>query len=261
MEIKQFDKILKANNFLFLNDEYIIFNNYELYNEKSHKSTYNNNLEELLNNKIGKNTVRELIENKKEFTLRYNGGRGVISNLLKGTMTFGSSKGRMAKSEKLLNAELNLNTSKGNSVQAVMKRFLSKYGNANREYAVAIDENGYVQQHLKGGAHSVGIQGDKGQIIIHNHPSGSNFSKKDLENIASTKAKGIIATSSNSKTKGTYTLIKNENFDAIGFKKGLDKATWDRKLGYNKGASQWLKKNQKKYGYKYTFKGVKNADW
>ena len=257
MEIKDFEKILKANNYLFLDDEYIIFNNYELYNEKTYKSKNNKSLDELLKNRIKGKTVEQIILEKDGFYLRTSGGRGAISNLLKGKMGFGSAPGRTAKGEKLLNGELNLKQAKGNSVDSVLKRFTDKYGNANREYAIAVDENGYVHQHIKGGKHSVGIQGDKGEIIIHNHPSGSNFSKADLENVASTNAKGVIATSSNSKVKGTYTFTKNENFKAREFKKALDKANWDRKLGYNKGASEWLKKNQKKYGYKFRYKGVK----
>ena len=257
MEIKDFDKILKANNFLFLNDTYIIFNDYELYNEKTFKSIENKSLEDLLKNKIKGKTIEQLIKEKDAFYLRVNGGRGAISNLLKGEMGFSSAPGRMAKSEKLLNAELNIKQASGNSVDSVLKRFQSKYGDANREYAIVVDENGYVHQHLKGGKHSVGVQGDKGEVIIHNHPSGSNFSKADLENVSSTKARGVIATSSNAKVKGTYTFTKNENFKAKEFLKALNKASWDKKLGYNKGASQWLKKNQRKYGYKYTYKGVK----
>ena len=258
MEIKRFNDILKANNYLFLTDDYIIFNDYELYNEKTLKEITNDNIEQLLKRKIGSKTVEEIIKEKDNFYLRTAGGRGAISNLLKGQMGFSSASGRTAKGERLLNAELNIKIASGNSVDSVLKRFNDKYSNANREYAIAVDENGYVHQHLKGGKHSVGIEGSKGEIVIHNHPSGSNFSKADLENVSSTQAKGVIATSSNSKVKGTYTFIKNENFKAKEFKKALDKATWDRKLGYNKGASQWLKKNQKKYGYKYTYKGVKD---
>lgn len=261
MEINKFKEILKNNNALFLDDEWTIFNDFELYNGEKDITIENKTIDELLNRVIDGKTVKELIEQKEEFTLKLGGGRGAISRAIRGKMGFSSSLGRRAKSEKLLPAELNLNTAKGNSVDSVLKRFQDKYGKANIEYAIAVDEQGYAHQHIKGGKHSVGIEGDKGEIVIHNHPSGSNFSKEDMENVASTQAKGVIATSSNKDTKGTYTFIKNDNFKAKEFMKALNKAEWDKKLGYNKGVSQWLKANQKNYGYKFSAKGVKNANW
>ena len=261
MEIVKFKEILKNNNAVFLNDEWTIFNDFELYNGNKDITIENNTIEELLEREIDGKTIKELIEEKEEFTFKLGGGRGAMSRAIRGKMGFASTPGRRAKGEKLLPAELNLDLKKGNSVEKVLSRFQDKYGDANREYAIAVDERGYAYQHIKGGKHSVGISGDKGQIIIHNHPSGSNFSKADLENVASTKAKGVIATSSNKSTKGTYTFIKNDNFKAKEFIKGLNKAEWDRSKGYNKGVSEWLKKNQRTYGYKYTSKGVRNANW
>ena len=261
MEIRKFEEILKNNNALFLDDEWTIFNDYELYNGEKDITYENKTLEELLDRVIDGKSIRELIEEKEEFTFKLGGGRGAISRAIRGKMGFRSAGGRTPKGEKLLPAELNLGTSKGNSVDSVLKRFINKYGDANREYAIAVDEQGYAHQHIKGGKHSVGITGDKGEIIIHNHPSGSAFSRADLENVASTKAKGVIATSSNKTTKGTYTFTKNENFKAKEFMKALGKAEWDKEKGYNKGVTEWLRKNQKTYGYKFTAKGVRNANW
>ena len=261
MEIVKFKEILKNNNALFLDDEWTIFNDYELYNGEKDITIENNTLEELLEREIDGKTIKELIEEKEEFTFKLGGGRGAISRAIRGKMGFRSALGRTSKSEKLLPAELNLDTKKGNSVSNVLKRFQDKYGTANREYAIAVDENGYAYQHLKGGKHSVGITGDKGQIIIHNHPSGSAFSRADLENVASTQAKGVIATSSNKTTKGTYTFTKNENFKSKEFIKALGKAEWESSKGYNKGVTEWLRKNQKTYGYKFSAKGVRNANW
>ena len=262
MELKQFETILKNNNALFLDDEWTIFNDYELYNSKKDISYENKTLEELYERIINNKTVRQLIEEKEEFTFKTSGGRGASSSSKSGMMGFSNSAGRKGNNrEVLFPAELNLGTAKGNSVDSVLKRFLNKYGEANREYAIAVDENGYVHQHIKGGKHSVGISGDKNEIIIHNHPSGSNFSKADLENVASTKARGIIASSSNGTTKGTYKFIKNDNFKSKEFMKALGKAKWEQSKGYNKGVNDWLKQNQKKYGYKYSARGVKNANW
>ena len=263
MKIDMFNRILKANNALFLDDDYIIFNDYELYSRKQDTSIPNKTLEELLENKIGDKTIRELIEEKDEFYLQadMNGGRGSSSGSGK-QMGFGNAPGRRGNDrEVLLNAELNLDQASGNSVESVLSRFKNKYGKSDREYAIAVDENGYVHQHIKGGKHSVGISGDKGEIIIHNHPSGSNFSQADLENVASTKAKGVIATSSNGTTKGTYTFIKTDKFKSKEFMKALNKARWDSSIGYNKGVSNWLRANQKTYGYTFSAKGVRNANW
>lgn len=260
MEIKQFENLLKGNNFLFLDDDWIIFNDFELYNRKKDKSIENKTLDELLTRKVREKTIKELIEEKDNFYFLNNGGNGSSSGE---TIGFGNAPldGTDRHHKTLLNAELNLNTSKGNNIDYVLDRFKKKYGKADREYGIAVDEEGFTHQHIEGGRHAVAISGDKGQTIIHNHPSGSNFSKADLLNTASTKAKGIIATSSNEKTKGTYEFYKNENFKAKEFTKGINKAKWDKNLGYNKGADQWLKKNQKKYGYKYKSSGVKNANW
>ena len=100
--------------------------------------------------------------------------------------------GKGGAGEKLLNAELNLGSSKGNSIDAVLDRFQNKYGGAKKEYGVAVDENGYVHEHMAGGKSSVQVSGGKGMTIIHNHPSGGNFSDSDLLVVASKKTKGLL---------------------------------------------------------------------
>lgn len=256
MKVEKFKQLLQGNNAIKITDDLIIFNDFELYSFETEQSKRYRTIEELMNDNPD---IKELIESKDVFEQEYDGGRGSSSGSTMG-MKFGGY-GAKNNHEKMLPAELNLKESGGNSQQAVMKRFLEKYGNANREYAIAIDENGYVYQHIKGAKHEVGIEGDKGQTIIHNHPSGSNFSGADLENVATTKAKGIVATSSNKETKGTYSFSKTDKFKAKEFVKAIHKASWSKDLGYNKGLDQWLRKNQKTYGYKYSARGVKNADW
>lgn len=256
MEIKRFKELLEGNNGIKISDELIIYNDFELYSFKTEESKNYNNLDDLLNDN---EEVRQIILDAEDFYLDWNGGRGSSSSNSKMGGGFGSAnegKGG-GKDEKLLNAELNFGTSKGNSVNAVLGRFKDKYGNADREYAIAVDKDGYVKQHIKGGKHSVGISGNKGETIIHNHPSGSNFSSADLQNFANTKVSSIVATSSNKSTKGTYQISKTDKFKAKEFSKAVDKAKWPSDLDYNKGADWWLKKNQKNYGYKYTANDVK----
>ena len=254
MKVAQFNELLKANNAIKLNEDYIVFNDYELYCFKTEKGKKYKTVEELVEDN---EFVKEIIENTDEFVLENGGGRGSSSSSNSGKkMGFGNAKGRKGNiREVLLNAELNLNVAEGNSVKAVLDRFKQKYGNADREYAIAVDENGYTYQHIKGGKHSVGIEGDKGQTVIHNHPNGSNFSMADLDNVATTKAKGVVAMSSAKGVNSVYTFQKNDNFKAKAFIKALHKANWDESKGYNKGADEWLKKNQKAYGYKYKHTG------
>lgn len=254
MKVIQFGELLKANNAIRLNEEYIIFNDFELYSFKTEKKKNYKTLEELIE---ANDFVKEIIENTEQFELEYAGGRGAgsTSSEMGGGFNHARERGGGGKQEILLNAELNLKTAEGNSYEAVLKRFRDKYGDADREYAVAIDENGYVYQHVKGGSVSVNITGDKGQTIIHNHPSGGNFSDSDLISTAMTKAKGIVATSSNSRTTSTYKFTKNENFKAKEFIKAVKKAQWPANLDYDRGADWWLKKNQRTYGYKYSHTG------
>lgn len=254
MEIKRFKELLNGNNGIKISDELIIYNDFELYSFKTEESKNYNNLDDLLNDN---EEVKQIILDAEDFYLDWRGGRGASSSTKMGG-GFGSAGGNeKGNDEKLLNAELNLGTAGGNSVEKVLGRFKDKYGNANREYAIAVDEDGYVHQHIKGGKHSVGIQGNKGETIIHNHPSGSNFSSADLQNFANTKVNSIVATSSNKTTKGTYQISKTNKFKAKEFSKAVDKAKWPSDLDYNKGADWWLKKNQKNYGYKYTAKDTK----
>lgn len=91
--------------------------------------------------------------------------------------------------------------------------------------------------------------------LVHNHPSGGNFSDGDLQTVATTKARGIIAMSSNSKNSGrAYHFQKNQNFKAKEFVKAMNNAKWPTKYDYDKGADWWLKKNQRAFGYKYSSK-------
>lgn len=257
MTREKFELLLKGNNAIRITEKWIVFNDYELYSFDTEISFVNKTLDELLERSIGDITVGELVKNTEEFYQFNNGGRGSKSTSGKMGGGFGSAPGPKGLSKPLLPAELNLKQAKGNSVQKVLKRFNEKYGNADHEYAIAVDEQGYAHKHVEGGKHSVGITGDKGQTLIHNHPSGSNFSDADLLNVASTKAKSIIATSSNANTKGIYTFTKTNKFNAKDFIKAVKKAQWPEEYDYNKGADWWLRKNQKKYGYKYGAVGVK----
>ena len=203
--------------------------------------------------------VKGLIEKAPYFELHWDGGRGSSSNS-KGKMGFGHAPhGGKDRTKDMLNAELNFDTAKGNSLTAVLGRFKDKYGSADHEYGAAIDEHGYVHSLRDGNKHNVTYKPNSldGMTVVHNHPSGSNFSDTDLITAATTKSRGVIATSSNPSNRGkTYHFQKNQNFKAKEFVKALRKAEWPEKLGYDKGADWWLKKNQRAFGYKYSSKNI-----
>ena len=123
-----FKRLLKGNNAIQLNDEYIVFNDLELYSFITRHGIKNNTFEELFERKIGDITVGQLILNTEEFAQEYDGGRGSSSSNGKMGGGFGHAdqRGRGNPDEKLLPAELNLDQASGNSVKKVLKRFNDK---------------------------------------------------------------------------------------------------------------------------------------
>lgn len=251
MKIAHFKKLLKGNNAVRINDDLIIFNDFELYSLKEDTSKNYETLEDLL---ADNPEAKEIIEEAEYFALRFDGGRGSNSTEMGGGFNHARDGGKSVAGETLLNAELNYGTAPGNSIKAVLGRFRDKYGESDTEYGAAVDEQGYVHKLNHGGKTSVGIHGNEGETVIHNHPSGGNFSDTDLITAATTRAKGVIATSSNPKINATYHFQKNQNFKPSAFVKAVRNAKWPKNLSYDKGADWWLKKNQRAYGYKYSSK-------
>ena len=251
MKISHFAKILAGNNAVKISDKLIIFNDFELYDMEADESKNYNTLDELVEDN---QDVKKIIEEAKYFALDWNGGRGASGSQEMGGGFTNSPDGGKDRTETILNAELNFDTAKGNSLTAVFNRFRDKYGKADHEYGAAIDDQGFVHYLRDGNKHNVTYETSNlnNRTILHNHPSGSNFSKADLLTTAETKAKGVIATSSNPSIKKTYHFQKNDGFRAKEFIKAVNKAQWPKNLDYDKGADWWLKKNQRAYGYKYS---------
>lgn len=252
MKLQEFEELLKNNNGILLDDEYIIFNDLELYSFKREKSIYFANIEEFYNYKLNKVLVKDIIEQRTSFELKFDGGRGSSSSEMGGG--FGHAprgKGDKSLSEIKFPAEFNIGT-RFKTYDQALNLFKEKYADADVEYGITVDEQGFVHKHIKGGSTSVAIDGSKGEMVIHNHPSGGNFSDSDLISVASTRAKGIVATSSNTSKKATYTFTKTDKFKSKEFIKAVKKAKWPTKYDYDKGADWWLKKNAKAFGYKYS---------
>lgn len=252
MTLEWFAKLLEANNAIGVTNDDVIFNDYELYNHKTKEEKHYKNIYELAEDNP---KIKDIILNTEIFYNPIDGGRGATSGAMGGGFNHAKGSGKGNNGKQLLNAELNINTKQKHNVNAVLKRFNEKYSDSKIEYGIAIDEQGYVHRHMQGNETSVNISGGKGMTIIHNHPSGGNFSDNDLISVARTQERGIIATSSNAKTKSTYRFEKKSNFDAKGFEKAVKGAKWPVGMSYDKGADWWLRKNANKYGYKYSASG------
>ena len=252
MTLQFFDELLKANNAIGITPDIVVFNDYELYNHSTKEAKQYSNIFDLTDDNPD---IKEIILNTETFYNPIDGGRGANSGVMGGGFGHaGGSGGGGGKT--LLNAELNVDTNQRHSVNAILKRFQNKYGDADHEYGVSVDTLGYVHKHVEGGATSVSITGNKGEIIIHNHPSGGNFSDSDLLSVSRTQEAGIIATSSNTSKKATYRFEKTSHFKPKEFEKAVRQAKWPAHYSYDKGADWWLRKNAKTYGYKYSATGV-----
>ena len=257
MKIEHFGELLAGNNGIKISQDLAIYNDFELYNYKTEESKCYNSLDELVNDNAD---VKKIIEEAEDFYFDWNGSRGQGSGEMGGGFGHaGGGGGAGDKDIKTLHpAELNLGNAKGASVDQVIDKFKAKYGDADHEYGAVVDKDGYVKQHISGGKHSVSFfDTEKDGTMIHNHPSGSNFSDTDLHSFANSKLKSIVAISSSPTTKGTYQITKTSHFKAKEFDKAISKAKWPTHMDYNIGASWWLKKNQKTYGYTFSRKGVK----
>lgn len=255
MTLQEFDRLLKMNNGIPITDDLVIFTeNYELYSFKSEVSKFYDSIEELCadNPKVAK-----IIEDAEDFYFKFGGGRGAESSAMGGGFNSAGTSGA-GNHEELLPAYMNVKTGGAHSVDAALERFQNATGDSDTEYGVAVDDLGYAHEYIHGDKTSVAIGGGKNLTIIHNHPSGGNFSDADLLTTAMSGNKGIIATSSNAAKKSTYKFEKTDKFNPNKFVKAVKKAQWPAKYSYDKGADWWLKKNAKKYGYKYSATGVPN---
>lgn len=148
-------------------------------------------------------------------------------------------------------------------------------GGRSKYYGVEAD--GYVTHYFEGATGSVSFTPESlnKKHIIHNHPRGgwANFSGRDLLTFADSGVTGMSAVSirvlpaQNASKKtiaaykrrraGEYRITKTNHFNREGFTKEL-RALKVRDNNYDKDLHKWLSDNQKKYGYRYSYK--KNKD-
>lgn len=146
------------------------------------------------------------------------------------------------------------------------RAFVAAHGDAPEEHGVVVDEQGFATKYRHGNAGSIsGLTGNGKEIAIHNHPRDGwpTFSKEDVINTALGTRRGIVAVSTKTgrgddtaRYAGVYTFTKGTHFNASGFVKAVNSAQLSGK-DYNDAVSKWLKANQQKFGYKYSYQKAK----
>lgn len=235
---------------------YILFRKpLQIYNMHSDETAYFKSNEEMYCYRIETGeTVGEIIKNAKprefwEHTL--NGGRGSDSDGWSGSFGHADDEGD-GKNVPDFPARMN-GIIKTKNTEEALKQFRQKHVGGKYEHAVSVDENGFVSEYVHGGSVSVGITGRKGETILHNHPGnskgrGGNFSDADLLSTATGPERGIVAVA----PEGNYSFRKGQHFKVAAFTKAVRNATL-RGKNYDDAAGKWLTRNQKKYGYTYSF--------
>lgn len=183
---------------------------------------------------------------------------------------FGKGGRSGSPSLKLLPARINRLGNTGD-LDKMIKGFGKAHAQSKLEYGVTVDDFGYATGYYEGSAGSVSFPVDAipGRHLVHNHPGKgwANFSGTDLLTMARTDSTGITAVSSPVRTKsknpvvqrayrnrraGTYKITKTGRFRSEQFQKAI-RDIQVRDDNYDKDLHKWLKKNQQKYGYKYSY--------
>lgn len=257
MLIDAFKHEFKQRNGVMLTDSIALFRKplelYDMANDKTIAVFKGGNLDTVFAFNINDQTVKKIIEGWDTMPVMVlDGGRGGGSGIGDWSGKFGhAERGRGNGNDKAdLPVRMNVKLGIERSPEDMLKAFRDAHVNDSYESGVAVDEYGFVTRYVHGSATSVGIYGRKGEMVYHNHPGekGGNFSDSDLLSTAMSAEKGIVA----SGKEGDYVFVKTHKFNATGFTKAVKNATL-RGKDYTDAADRWLKANQKKYGYKYSF--------
>ena len=257
MRLQEFRRYFKREISAWtITDEWVMFKPCELWNEKTDETIKFKKLDDSFDFVIDGKTILEHIEEFKGQPLILNGGRGAGSGA-GGVFPFDSAPnggGKDSVERKILhNAYLNVGVKGNTTLEGAISRFGDRYRNAKVEYGASVDAMGFAHKHTTDNSpDSVRISGQRGQVILHNHPGGSNFSKADMKHVSRSAEKGIVAVGK----KGDYVFLKNHNFKGKEFEKAMSRAK-PRGKNYDDAVGKWLTANQKKYGYTYYFNKLK----
>lgn len=265
MHIEKFKSEFKRLNGVYATNQVVLFRNpLELYNLSTGEVIASfDSLEDALAFKIDGKTLEERVSAWTEIVFPVeHGGRGSGSGL--GFSGKWPSAEGSAKDETVADLPARMNTKIGihRTYEDMVKAFADTHADADEEHGVVIDAYGFATKYRHGNSGSIsGLTGNGTEIAVHNHPAGGwpTFSKEDVVNTALGTRRGIVAVSGTkgrsadtAKYAGTYSFVKGTRFNSSGFVKALNSATLSGK-DYNDAVNKWLKANQKKYGYKYSY--------
>ena len=246
MQLDRFKHEFKRLNGVYATDKVVLFRNpLELYSLTTGKIIASfNSLDEALHFEIDGKTLEQRISAWTEITFPVeHGGRGGGSGIgFSGGWP--SSGGGSGKDETTadLPARMNVKIGSNRVYEDMVRAFVAAHGDALEEHGVVVDEQGFATKYR------------------HGWPT---FSKEDVINTALGTRRGIVAVSTKTgrgddtaRYAGVYTFTKGTHFNASGFVKAVNSAQLSGK-DYNDAVSKWLKANQQKFGYKYSYQKAK----
>lgn len=265
MQLDRFKQEFKRLNGVYATDKVVLLRNpLELYNLATGQTIATfNSLDEALAFEIDGKTLEQRVSAWTEIVFPVeHGGRGSSSGM--GFTGGWPSAGGSSKDETVADHPARMNTKLGvnRTYEDMVRAFAAAHANANEEHGIVVDAYGFATKYRHGNAGSIsGLTGNGTEIAVHNHPKDGwpTFSKEDVINTAMGTRRGIVAVSSpqgrtaeTAKYAGTYSFVKGTHFNASGFIKAVNSAKLSG-ADYNDAVSRWLKANQKKYGYKYSY--------
>lgn len=266
MQKSTFRYYFKRLGGVFVTDKVVLFRRpLQLYSLAADKVIADfKDLEEAFAFDFGGKTLAQVIEGWARIpVMAKNGGRGGGSGMgFSGGWPAAGGGGGSGFSSRDLPARMNVRLSGASrSYDDMLREFAKAHAGAGEEHGITVDAHGFTTQYIHGTAGAVAISGRTGEIVVHNHPAGGwpTFSKEDVVATAMESSRGIVAVSSTAgrsadtaKYAGTYTFVKGQRFNASGFVKGVNSAKLSGK-DYNDAVDKWLRANQKKYGYSYSY--------
>lgn len=261
MDVNTFNLRAMGYSLIEITDRYLAFRRKHgkwcLWDAQENTETILDSVDTLLHYRIDGASVSDILDTKDDFAIALDGGRGASGSGGKVFKFSSASDGKRPYTKKDFPARINVAT-KTKNVESAIKTFMAKAAeHPNREHGITLDSMGFASQYVHGQAHSVAISSkNKGDLVVHNHPSGGAFSDADLIATAQDRrSRGVVATYDRGMFGRGYRVVtKGTHFNAEGFTRAVKGARM-RGKSYDDAVDKWLSRNQKKYGYK--FKNVK----
>lgn len=266
MKIDRFKREFKRLSGIYASDKVVLFRKpLELYNLATGETIATfDSLDEALAYEIDGKTLEQRVSAWTEIVFPVeHGGRGSSSGMgFDGGWPSAGGGDGPDEAEADLPARMNTKVGVHRTYEDMVRAFAEAHANSDIEHGVVVDAYGFATKYRHGNAGSIsGLSGNGTEIAVHNHPKDGwpTFSKEDVVNTAMGTRRGIVAVSSpqgrtpeTAKYAGTYSFVKGTHFNASGFIKAVGSAKLSG-TDYNDAVNRWLKANQKKFGYMYSY--------